>query len=600
MYFYPKLIASMKKITRNTFVKQAVGLGSILLFKPFDSKGNSLFHANNDFYKRLVAANTKEVGKIIKNLSKDIEEVVRQLGYDYANLVSAYLEPTSNFHQNADLIPLMEKIMRFLIKEQKADGTLTIGNFDSPPDTAFILEPICAATTILQEDKNPKLDTIKALAKTFILKVGDALTEGGIHTPNHRWVISAGLAQINHLYPNKKYVKRIDEWFSENLYIDSEGHYLERSMIYSEVIDRALIIIARLLNRPKLLEPVRKNLERVYYHIEPNGETVTVDSRRQDQYRIWNSLLYYVLYRYMAIWDKNPTYAAIANFIEKTDGFEEKVTSQSLFWFLETPLLKQDMPSPTPLNTQYERFFKESNLVRFRRNDLTATVFGGTDMPLVIASGRSSNPNFFSFRKGEAILKHIRFSKDFFSTGYFRSNGIKKEGNKYILIQKIDVPYYQPLPNNKKRKDGDYKHSESIDHRFWNKMDFENRPVSNVKTIETTITIQETKNGFDIDFQALGTEGVEVTIELCFKEGGKLSDMKTFDSQPNNYFLQNGIGLYTFGKDTITFGNGTYSHNRLRGIDGEVYSTHFGTLRTQGMTVYLTGKTPFKHTLTIS
>jgi hypothetical protein len=587
---------TMKKMTRKTFVKQALGFSTLLVFNPFDTEGN---HIESDFYKRLVAANTKEVEKIIKNLSKDIEEVVRQLGYDYANLVSAYFEPTSKYYQNADLIPLMEKIMRFLIKEQKTDGTLTIGNFDSPPDTAFILEPICAATTILLKNtgRDIALQRLCALAKTFILKVGDALTEGGIHTPNHRWVISAALAQIHHLYPNKKYIKRIDEWFSENLYIDSEGHYLERSMIYSEVIDKALIIIARLLNRPKLLESVRKNLERVYYHIEPNGEMVTVDSRRQDQYRSWNALLYYVLYRYMAIVDKNSNYAAIANFIEKTDGFEEKVLSQSLFWFLETPLLQQDMPTPVPLNTDYEQFFKETNLVRFRKNDQTATIFGGTDKPLIIASGRSSNPNFFSFRKGEAILKHIRFSTDFFSTGYFRSNGIRKEGNKYILTQKIEVPYYQPLPDAKKRKDGDYKHSESIDHRFWNKMDFENRPVSNVQTLETTISIQEIKNGFDIDFQAVGTEGVDVTIELCFKEGGKLSDMKTFETQPSNNFLQNGMGIYTSGKDTITFGKGTYSHNRLRGIDGEVYSTHFGTLKTEGLNVYLTGKTPFRHTL---
>lgn len=586
---------------RRTLVKNialAIPTISVFGFRPSDFAIPNP-QSSTPFYQRLVAANTKEVEKLFAKFSKDIEGLQRQLGYDYANLISAYLEPTSKYYQNADLIPLMEKIMRFLIKEQKADGTLTIGNFDSPPDTAFILEPICAATTILQEDKNPKLTTIKSLAKNFILKVGDALTEGGIHTPNHRWVVSAALAQVHHLYPNKKYIKRIDEWFSENLYIDADGHYLERSMIYSEVIDRALIIISRLLNRPKLLEPVRKNLDRVYFHIEPNGETVTVDSRRQDQYRRWDALLYYVLYRYMAIVDKNPNYAAIANFIEKTDGFEEKVTSQSLFWFLETPLLKQDMPSPTPLNTNYEKFFKESNLVRFRRSDQTATIFGGTDMPLIIASGRSSNPNFFSFRKGEAVLKHIRFSKEFFSTGYFRSEGIKKEGNKYILKQKIDVPYYQPLPNNKKRKDADYKHSESIDHRFWNKMDFENRPVSNVKTLETTISIHEVKNGFEIEFQCLGTEGVDVTIELCFNTGGKLSEMKTFDSQPNNYFLQNGKGTYTFGKDTITFGEGVYSHNRLRGIDGEVYSTHFGTLKTQGINVYLTGKTPFNYTLNL-
>jgi hypothetical protein len=100
-------------------------------------------------------------------------------------------------------------------------------------------------------------------------------------------------------------------------------------------------------------------------------------------------------------------------------------------------------------------------------------------------------------------------------------------------------------------------------------------------------------------FETLGTEGVEVTIELCFKEGGTLSPMKTFDAVPNSFFLQEGVGTYTFGKDIITFGNGIYTHNKLRSLDGEVYATHFGTLKDTGLNVYLTGKTPFKHTLLI-
>lgn len=74
------------------------------------------------------------------------------------------------------------------------------------------------------------------------------------------------------------------------------------------------------------------------------------------------------------------------------------------------------------------------------------TIFGGTDKPTIISSGRSTVASFITFRKGEAILKYMRFSTDFISTGYFKSDGLKKEGNKYILSQKIEAPYYQPLP----------------------------------------------------------------------------------------------------------------------------------------------------------
>ncbi len=588
-----------QKMNRQTFLKQALGLGALTVLNPL-TFANNIQTQNDTLFIRVVNANNKAVDGLIKTLSQDITVLKRDLGFDYANLAAAFCTPESPHFQNAALVPLMEKIMSFLLKEQKADGTLDIGNVESPPDTAFILEPICAATLFLNKNPTNILRGIKDLAKKFILHAGDALTLGGIHTPNHRWVVSAALAQINALFPNPKYIKRIDEWFSENLFIDSEGHYLERSMIYAQVIDRSLITLSRLLNKPELLDAVRKNLEMVLFYLEPNGELVTTDSRRQDQFMIKNALPFYLDYWYMAILDKNERFAGMAQFIENMPNFDDTVLSQSLFCFLDEPLLKDKMLVTTSLSTNYERFFKETNLVRFRKNKTTATIFGGADFPIIVGSGRSTSPNFFAFRKGEAILKHLRLSADFFSTGYFRSEGIKKEDEKYVLYEKREVPYYQPLPYKAKRKDGDYKLSQSLDRRFWNKMDFENRPLSNVKVLETKITVSEKNGVFTLDFDIYGTDNINITLELCFKEGGKLPPMTAFDDQPDNYYLENGIGTYTVGNDIITFGQGLFTHNKVKNIDGEIYTSHFGTLRTQGVHVYITGKTPFKHTLTLT
>ena len=279
-------------------------------------------------------------------------------------------------------------------------------------------------------------------------------------------------------------------------------------------------------------------------------------------------------------------------------GFEREVLDKGLFHFLEDSLLQRELSAEVQLSDNYEKFFTTSKLLRIRRGNITATLFGGVDWPLIIASGRSNSPDFFSYRKGNAILKYMRLSSGFFGMGYFYSDGIKKEGSKYILHKKLEVPYYQPLPENLRNSKGDYKLSPSTDGRFWNKMDFAKRPVSNVKQLETIITLHEINGKVELNFQVTGLEGVPVTIELCFLEGGKLSGVSA--TEEGNSFLEKGLGLYEYGGDSIQFGPGSVTHKKISDLEGERYSTHFGSLRTEGMYTYITGTTPFNHKLTFS
>ena len=54
------------------------------------------------------------------------------------------------------------------------------------------------------------------------------------------------------------------------------------------------------------------------------------------------------------------------------------------------------------------------------------------------------------------------------------------------------------------------------------------------------------------------------------------------------------------GGDVIRFGPGAMEHKKITNLEGERYSTHFGSLRTEGMHIFITGVTPFNHTLTFS
>ncbi|TDH19988.1 hypothetical protein EXU57_22185 [Segetibacter sp. 3557_3] len=598
----------MSKITRSTFLKQSLKTGAIVWLSPSlltRAASTNYYRPEAELMQRLVAANDGVVEKLLAT-SFDKRDFNRKIGYDVALLTASYCHQQSRYYHDASLLLPIEKLTQHLLSAQAPDGTVNVGNLESPPDTAFIVEIVTPAAFVLQSENGNAVRLIRDNLKAFLVKTGDALTVGGLHTPNHRWVICAALARINALYPNRRYVARIEEWLAEGVFINADGNYPERSRIYSYVENTAFLSIGRLLNKPHLYAPVRKNLAATWYYMEPNGELVANDSRRQDQY-VWKQqdpnspltiLSYYLLYRYMAINDKSSTFAGIAKTIEQVKGFDERVLNRALIHFMEEPMLQKELPAAAAPETNFEKLFTQSHLLRIRRNDRTTTLFGGTDQPVMIASGRSSSPDFFGFRKGEALLKYMRLSTSFFSTGYFYSDGLKKVGNTWVLQKKLSVPYYQPIPKQLRKVDGDYTLSESIDGRFWNKMDFKNRPVSNVKVLDTTIFLTETNGSNELHFEVKGQAEVRITIELCFKEGGKLTGVA--EGENGNNFLEEGMGTYQLGQDAITFGPGANNHKAITNLGGERYSTHFGNLQTEGMRVYITGVTPFKHKLVFS
>jgi hypothetical protein len=561
----------------------------------FSFAGKSIAETDEELMKKMVTVNDQLVAGLLNSIQEDKLSFSRRTATDFAVLSGSYCEKRSVYFHDTRVISRLEILARFLTASQGEDGTVNVGNLESPPDTAFVIEIVSTATHSLQQQQQPALKGVLDQIKGMILKASEALRTGGIHTPNHRWVICAALSQVNALYPEKKYVARINEWLGEGIYQDADGNYPERSGTYSMVENTAFITMSRNLNRPELLKYVRNNLNTFYYFQEADGDLVSNNSRRQDQYLCRHSTIFYLQYRYLAIRDQDRHFAAVCRMIEATPWFEKEVLQQGLFYFHENELLQQSLPSPAALPARYEKQFPLSHLLRIKNDNTSITLFGGIDWPLIIASGRSCSPDIFSYRKGKAVLKYLRLSSAFFSMGYFYSEGLKKQGNSYVLHKKLQVPYYQPLPLNKRNKQGDYKLSPSVDDRFWNRMDFASRPQSNIKTLDTTITMTEKEGKVELEFIVNGQKNVPVTIELCFKEGGNFTGLTT--DAKGNKCLAGESAIYELEGDQIRFGPGSMSNPVPDNLEGERYSTHFGTLKTAGMQVFLTGITPFRHIL---
>jgi hypothetical protein len=591
----------MYKISRGKFLKvSALGLAaSIAPISVWDisSKENKEF--DEKFFKGLLRNNDVSASRYLKshkNLRRHSQG--RPLTKEFAILAASYYQPDSKYYKSKTVSVRLENILSELLLLQYPNGTLDSGgNKQSPPDTAFILENLCPAAFLIKQNGFTGLENIRDRLNKFLLKAGEALKTGGLHTPNHRWAVSSSLARLYAIYNDESYVRRIDEWLAEGIYINEDDQYSERSRNYSVVVNNSFITIGRILNRPSLFEIVKRNLYANYYYMETNGDLVTLDSRRQDQNYPVPMTVYYLCYRYLANYYNDEILGAIAKKIETFDNFERIILSRSLIFVLENSLIGKEIHTNKKLPADYSKLFALSGLARIRRGNVTASIFGGDDKPLIISSGRSCNPDFFTLRKGSAIIEYARLSTSFFNTGYFRSDGVKKEGNKYTLAEKKEAYYYLPMPESKRDKSGDYKLSQSLDRRFWSKMDFESRPKTTI-TLETMIIIVEEKGTFKMDFELHGAENTEVTLELCFRLNGELEGVTpAFGNK--DFFLKSGYGKYLFGTDMIEFGPGKFEHDKVHRLDGEVYSTHLGSIKGKGLHVYLTGYVPFKHSITI-
>jgi hypothetical protein len=436
--------------------------------------------------------------------------------------------------------------------------------------------------------------------------VGDALATGGVHTPNHRWVVCSALARINALFPAARYVNRIDDWLGEGIYQDADGLFPERSPNYARVEVDAFVTMARLLKRLALLDPVRRHLVSNLYLIQPDGELETVNSRRQDQNRPLHVANFYLGYRYMAIRENNPTFAAVARLIAARPGEGLVEGANPVLQFLEEPLLRKPLPDGGEIPSDYARVFANSQLVRIRRGDRASSIYGGNDAQHGIASGLAHNPTFFNFRKGKAILDSVRMGGQFFSLGVFRAEGIRVDGNRTVLHQRLEAPYYQPLPKEHRNANGDYPLTPVKDGRFWSKLDFPHRQMSNVQVLDQKVTVIEKQGQFELHIEIGGHDRVPYAVELAFRPGGQFGGAieetaligRFGGGESKASFLKEGLGTYRVGDDTIEFGPGQADHTVIS-LSGHAYQAHGAQLRAAGNCIYITGYTPFKKVITI-
>ncbi|MEU6357441.1 hypothetical protein ABZ896_50455 [Streptomyces sp. NPDC047072] len=526
----------------------------------------------------------------------------RGLARRVKTLVAAYRSPDSALHSSGRAVAAATTHLRALRAVQTGTGLFAGGdNVQSPPDSAFTVNDVCDAY-VLAAGGGPELHTVTAALAEIARAAADSLLTGGVHTPNHRWELSAALARLHRSFPDDRLLARVEEWLAEGVDIDAEGLYSERSAVYAtHVTNPSLFLLAEVLDRADLRDAVERNLAVTLDLIRPDGTVETVHSRRQDQKHPYPLAPYLPHYRLLAIRTGRGDFARATRLAAASGIDDPDLLAQTLL----TPDLCRTLPAPEEETLPRGRYLTTARLAARVSPTTHTVVYGGSDVPAHrrIRSGLACNPTFLRLFAGDAVLDAVRLSRGFFDLGPFRAAGMRQLADRrYELTETLTAAYYQPLPPDRRRGDGAYR---LVDEgRFSAAMAFPDRPRDEVSHT-TRVEVDLRDDGADLRIAISGPR-VPWSLELTFRPGGVTEGAVPIGD--DRWCLTTGPMTYRVGDDEIRVAADVEAGEPLAGPDrgdvlrydpGQDYTVVGGTDATTGNRVCLGGHGPQTLTLTL-
>jgi hypothetical protein len=260
----------------------------------------------------------------------------------------------------------------------------------------------------------------------------------------------------------------------------------------------------------------------------------------------------------MAIKDGNGLYAAMLKPLEPEN--------MELARFMEYPELEKPLPAETSIPDDYAREYDLYDISRIRRGKTSITIL-------------HHNSRWISAHRGAAVINGIRFASAFFGKGQFSPTTYEKRDDGYYFRQVLSGRYLQPLTDTSLMP---------VTTDTWGRVVFRRR-ISERCEMVYEADIRETDLGMEMSISATGTDNVPLAIEINLRTADNLSGVIPVPNSGDTFLLKEGFAEYKAGNDAICFGPGRCEHTwtQLRGAEGKL----------PGPSVYLTGYTPFEHTL---
>ncbi|WP_310831001.1 hypothetical protein [Paenibacillus pedocola] len=486
---------------------------------------------------------------------------------------AALVNPDSKYYRDEELLDRLRLATEFVLRAQHEDGSISPGwtNYHSPPDTAFVIVGYAQLYQLLAQQEWQPLQPVLDNMRLFLERTLPVMLTGGVHTPNHRWVICAALGFLHKLFGLEELVQRADQWLAEGMDITPDGEWTERSNgIYNAVSDIMLIHAARLLDRPQLLEPVRLNLRMMVYLVHPSGEVVTDYSGRQDLGSVHDLSPYYLPYAILARADNDAQFAAMAEWAGRALSHPGVCSANVLVRMLLEPELKQSFGAVAELPVKYETLLNGDFLRHSYLQDMEAAGHQGrifhsrlhTDFGAPVARFRDEDtsvtlitetPSFFALRHGAVRLLAVQLAS-YFNPGFVPMQEITKLSAGYRLAGEQKKGYYGPVEG------ALLPPTAAAAVSPWYLLPHQSRTLTHEQTFRVEAEVQRTDTGWTIRVHCEEPGEVMTQLSFVFGREGSFTSGELQAVEEDRYLWSGGVLRYTSGEDWLELTGGELGH----------------------------------------
>lgn len=488
---------------------------------------------------------------------------VKPTVYAMATALAVYFHPQSRFYQSEQLLEALELAADFVKRTQRENGSFDYAtcNFYSAPDTSFCFKRLIAAYRLMVKYDSEKKTTAKLQAQYLEIMhhALNGICEGGFHTPNHRWAISAALMQGANLFADEQEFAarlraRAQQYLAEGIDGDEYGDYAERSTgNYNAVVNNAMMALYQETGDEAYLGYVIRNLQMMLTYFDEDDTIFNQNSTRQDKGRLDRPDKYFYQYLYVCSLKDYPEFDAAAHRIIQKNIARGELAPDCLHIIMRHDCMRSHTFGEAGFPKEYRKYYPNAGVIRVKTPKYVYTALRG-----------KSN---FLFWKSGSIELSLRIGEAYCDTRSFLAQKFEQTEDGCVMQGVAQGWYYEPFEQPPETND-------------WWAMDHTKRSKVITSKLDVCVKVKETEDGLVVNIDSEGLDRLPMRFEVAVPANTTLEHAAFSQTAQagQTTILRDGMLKIENGADIVEIGPGFGEHSFKGHYSGEEKNTVGATI----------------------